>query len=319
MNKTDYTYAVARIRANELLLLTKADFDTLINAPDKNSCLRLLADRKWQISDGGNVDFEKETQKALELIRESVPDFSLLEALVAENDFANIKAAIKARFSMAEIEKYLVEPCLCPFETIISAVNSGDFLALPDYLREAAEKAYNAITSNLGGQAAEMIIDKAKLETKLKMSEKAQSGLLTKIVLAESAKANIKIALRCAKTGKSREFLLDSLCSCPGLDNEKLADTCSDSAELAGYVAATDYAFLAEGITKGFAQVERICDEYIVSAFSGFAWEIYGTDPITAYYYRKLNEIRNVRIIISAKENNLTADEIYARVRGINV
>ena len=47
MRETDYAYAVARVRAHESRLLTRADLDRLLTAADEAECRRILADRGY--------------------------------------------------------------------------------------------------------------------------------------------------------------------------------------------------------------------------------------------------------------------------------
>lgn len=50
MSKTQYTYAVARIRALEVSLFSASTIEQLIACKDLESCLRFLQDKGW----GGN-------------------------------------------------------------------------------------------------------------------------------------------------------------------------------------------------------------------------------------------------------------------------
>ena len=44
---TDYAYAVARVRANELSLLSGADMDQLIDTDSYDSAMQMLSDHGW--------------------------------------------------------------------------------------------------------------------------------------------------------------------------------------------------------------------------------------------------------------------------------
>ena len=43
----DYIYAVARVRAREVSLLTKNDMERLMATPSEEECLRILRDKGW--------------------------------------------------------------------------------------------------------------------------------------------------------------------------------------------------------------------------------------------------------------------------------
>ncbi|MEG1437281.1 MAG: V-type ATPase subunit, partial [Oscillospiraceae bacterium] len=53
MHETEYAYAVARVRANELTLLSATDVEQLISAEDYKQVMRRLADTGW--GDSENV------------------------------------------------------------------------------------------------------------------------------------------------------------------------------------------------------------------------------------------------------------------------
>ena len=52
MREVEYAYAVARVRANELNLLSAADVEQLIVAEDYKTAMRRLADAGWGEVDG---------------------------------------------------------------------------------------------------------------------------------------------------------------------------------------------------------------------------------------------------------------------------
>lgn len=320
MKETDYIYAVARIRAVEAALLTQADISRLISAPDMTSAERVLTDKGWEIPDSGqsfNIA-ERELEKAITLIRESVPGSPLADALIIGNDFFNLKAAIKCAFSDEDPDGYYVHPCVTDTALITKAIAERDFSALPEHLADCAEKAHTAVAKHESGQLAESIIDKAGLEARLRFAKASESGILEEICLLNCAAANIKIALRCTAMGKSREFALDSMCSCT-TDNNALLDNAFSAEALAAYIETTEFAYLAPGIRQSFTAFEKLCDNTVVSLIRKAKYEIYGADPVTAYYYAKKAETDNVRIILSAKAGGVPAEAISERVRDMYV
>ena len=48
MKDTEYTFAVARIRANETHFIGKNEMEQLLLAPDLRAALQLLADQGWE-------------------------------------------------------------------------------------------------------------------------------------------------------------------------------------------------------------------------------------------------------------------------------
>lgn len=321
MRETEYAYAVARIRANELKMLSQQDFERLISAESYSAALRILTDKGWTEPSGTSAYDICETENASlwDFIANSVPDKTLLDALIIGNDFANLKAAIKAKFSDYEIAQYMTVPSICPAETIVKAIDEGNFSLLPDYLASCADKAYHAYTEKQSGQLTEIIIDKECAAAKLRFAEKSESALLTEIHTLTAAVSDIKTARRCASTGKSKQFALDAVNGCGKLDSAKLVNAVYEKEELSQFVTDAGLEILAEYADGDFTALEMFCDNYITRRSRDYKHEVFGPDAVVSYYYGKLAEIKNVRIVLSAKASGVPKDAIQQRVRELYV
>ena len=319
MRETEYAFAVARVRANEPALLTEDDIGLLISAENEQSALRILADRGWDEPADGKDIFDLQAAKAWDMIERSVPDPALLEAMVIGNDFFNVKAAIKAVFSDIDPEEYMASPCLCDTKTVIKAVTENDFSLLPDYLAEYADTAYHRISGGESGQSAEMILDKASLEKRLALAEKSECSLLTDIVKLGAVLSDIKIAKRCAHTGKKRETALESMCPVEGLDIEAFVRAAYEGKEIREIIADAGFTEIAPLADGDFSALEMKCDNLITEMIKKAKYDAFGPDPVVAYYYAKLAEIKNVRIILSAKAAGVPTETIKERVRSVYV
>ena len=319
MRETEYAFAVARVRANEPALLTGDDIELLISAGDTQSALRILSDRGWDEPDGKNDIFSRQARKAWEMIEQSVPDAELLEAMIIGNDYFNVKAAIKAVFSDIDPEGYMTYPCLCSTKDIITAVTENDFALLPDYLADCADRAYHSVSGGESGQSAEMILDKACLEKRLESASKAQCPLLEKIVRLSAVLADIKIAKRCAHTGKKQETAFGSICECPGLDTEALIKAAYAGEEIGEIIKEAGFPEIAPFADGDFSVLEMECDNLVTNMIKSAKYDAFGPDPVVAYYYAKLAEIKNVRIILSAKASGVPTETIKQRVREVYV
>ena len=319
MRETEYAFAVARVRANEPALLTADDIEQLIASEDEKSTFRILSDKGWDDPAEGKDIYDAEAEKAWDMISRSVPDPALLEALIIGNDFANIKAAIKTVFSDIDSEKYIVKPYLFNPKETIRAVKENDFSILPEYLSETADRAYHCISGDESGQSAEMIIDKACLEKRLECSKNAQCPLLERIVSIHSLLANIKIAKRCFATGKEKQYALDSMCECGFIDNVILLDRAYSGEEFKDYIKECGFPEIASESDGDFSTLEMKCDNLITDMIKIARYDAFGPDPVVAYYYAKLAEIKNVRIILSAQAAGVPTETIRQRVRDMYV
>lgn len=321
MQQTDYAYAVARIRANETGLLTKSDLEQLISADSTGTAMRILTDKGWAEPDSSSpYDIcEAEMNRAWALLKESVPDASLLEALVIGNDFANLKAAVKSEFYSVDASEYMTCPYLCEPDTIIKAVKEADFRILPDYLSECADSAYHAYTEKQSGQLTEIIIDKANNITRVEYSEKSESSLLKEIIQLQCAVSDIKTARRCVSTGKTMEFAMEAVSGAGRLDRETLVGAAYAGDSLETVLLENGFEKIAAYADGDFTELEMQLDNVITGMLYDSKYDVFGPGPAVAYYFAKTAEVKNVRIILSAKASGVPADVITERVREIYV
>jgi len=323
MRDIEYAYGVARIRANENSLLSAADTEQLITASSYNDALRILADNGWKVPESGtefSEMLENESKITWQLLMEAAPDIGELDALIIPNDFHNLKAALKATFSNETPSDFFIEPSVVPTELINEAAGAMRFELLPEYMHKPAQDAYDAIVRLKNSRLADIYLDVAALNTKIEMAKKSGSGLLLEISQLTGAAANIKSALRCAKIGKDAEFMGRVMCDCEILDNGEIIDAVlSGEPELINYIASTSLESAAEQLKSGSVAFEKWCDEAIAEKVQNAKFTAFGPDPIIAYYIHKDAEIKNARIILSAKLNNLPAEEIRKRVREVYV
>ena len=125
----NYLYAVANIRANELSLLSRADIDALIDAPDYKTALTLLDGKGYDTSFGSDYSamLDGETEKTWSLIKSVAPNAEALDIFIVKNDFQNLKAVLKSEKTGEDAEKYLVSPSVIPKELLLKAVKERDF------------------------------------------------------------------------------------------------------------------------------------------------------------------------------------------------
>lgn len=128
MSKTKYTYAVARIRALEVSLLTNAVIEQLLACKSAEQALQLLVEKGWGDLTAGTLDADevlnKEEEKVWQTIREVAPDMHVFDVLSLPKLYHNLKAAIKEvctevenKISSMMIVRFLEKKCMQLFRT----------------------------------------------------------------------------------------------------------------------------------------------------------------------------------------------------------
>ena len=313
-----YIYAVARIRTRELSLLNEAVISQLCAAATEEDCRRILGEKGW-----GNPElpseamFQEENKKTWALIRELVPNrMQIFDVFRLENDYHNLKAAIKESCIGGTHPGIYAEDGTIPAAVLESAMQESDYDALPESMRDVARTAKETLLQTRDGQLCDVIIDRAALEAIRRAGEATGEPLLKDYGELVCATGDIRIAVRAARTGKTRQFLDQALAPCRTLDAAALAEAASAGEEaVIAYLDHTPYADAVEELKASVASFERWCDNRMIETIKPQIHNPFGIGPIAAYILARANEIKTVRIILAAKRNSLPEEMLRERVR----
>ncbi len=323
MRETEYVYAVARVRVNELGLLTPSDFEQLIQSRSYEDAVSLLAQKGWSFAKEQNdylAVLEEERRKTWSLLAEIAPDLRELDALIISNDFQNLKAAIKSFFTKEDITQLIAKPTVYPVEEVLEAVRLKEFESLPLLLQEPASLAYEAVVILESGRLADMVLDKATLNAAIKLAKEVDSEALTEITQLNGAVANVNIAIRSAAIGKGTDFMQEAMCDTDLLDKAELSSVALEGQQnLVSYVSSTLGEAAGIALEKGLTSFEKWHDERLLELVEKAKYTAFGLAPICAYFIVREIELKNVRIILQAKLNDFSQDIIRQRVRLSNV
>ena len=150
--------------------------------------------------------------------------------------------------------------------------------------------------------------------------EKTGSDVLDEYARMTAVSANVRIAARCAKTGKSLEFIRRALAPCGSLDVDALAHAAVGGiGAVAEYLAGTDYADGAVALQESPAAFERWCDNLIMRRLQPQKYNPFTVGPLAAYLLARENEIKCVRMVLTGKLNGMPEGTIRERLREMYV
>ena len=323
MSDTEYAYAVARIRCKEVNLFSSATIEQLLSRGDYESCLTFLQEKGWGGPDiplDGDAILTREREKTWEDVRELVTDMSVFDVLDYPNVFHNLKAAIKEVCAGAVGVEIYYKDTKPSAEEILAAIRAKDFSALPEYMSAAAAEAMETLLHTRDGQLCDMIVDRAALEAIEKTGRAAKDEVVRSYAESTVAVANIRIAARCQKTGKTQEFTQRALAPCGSLDTGSLAKAAAGGEEmLRTYLVESGFGEAAEALAVSQSEFDRWCDNQIIEAIRPQKYNAFSVGPVVAYALARENEIKTVRIILSGKRGGLSDDSIRERVREMYV
>ena len=323
MSNTKYTYAVARIRALETSLLNDAVIGQLLACGTAEQALQLLIDRGWGDPSAEN-DMESvlkcEEEKTWQVIRDVAPDMSAFDVLLYPRLYHNLKAAVKAVCTGVKNPRIFYDDCPIPGEEMMRIVEGKEFSRLPGNMSRTAQEAMDILLHTGDGQLCDICVDKAALEAAAEAGKRSGERIIEEYADTTVAIADIKIAVRAQKTGKSAEFMRSAMAECSSLNVGQLIRAALAGAdEIAQYLQETSYAGGAEALRTSPSAFERWCDNRMIEILKPQKYETFSVGPLLGYLIARENEIKTVRIILTGKKNGFPDDAIRERIREMYV
>ena len=309
MADNKYIYAVARIRALELGLLNDQFIEQLIATPDMESAKRLLAEKGW------DEDLTVEEEKIWKTMKDLGVDMSIFDVITLPKLYHNLKTAIKAVISPGDYQKAFFDGTEIDKDKMLSIVKEKSWKELPEHMQKAAQEAYESFTANQDGQICDMLVDKACLEAIIGAANKSKEQGIRDYARLVVNVANVKIASRCARTGKSIDFIKKALAKGDSLNTDRLAKAAAGGMDSIIEYLRRDFPEQADALAKSPSAFESSCDNAIVELIRPQKTNPFTVGPLFAYALGRQNEIKTVRIVMAGKENGLPADAIRQRVR----
>ena len=324
MSKTKYTYAVARIRALEVSLLTNAVIEQLLACKSAEQALQLLVEKGWGDLTAGTLVADevlnKEEEKMWQTIREVAPDMHVFDVLSLPKLYHNLKAAIKEVCTEVENKNIFYDDCEISGEEMFALVQNKEFDKLPGNMPAIAREAFDTLLHTRDGQLCDLIIDRATLEAMLEAGKKSGEKIIEEYAQTAVAIADIKIAVRSQKTGKNAEFMKKAMVNCSEINVDQLTQAALAGAEeIAQYLEGTSYREGADALRISPSAFERWCDNKMTDSMRSQKYESFSVGPLLAYLLARQNEIKTVRIILTGKQNEFPDEAIRERIREMYV
>ena len=322
MHETEYAYAVAYMKTLENKMLSQNEIEALIAASDVATAIKILTDKGYGKNSKAYYDVDELLKDELEKIwveaKNACPEEAPLDIILYKNDFHNLKTILKASVYGVDWESLMLRPYTVEPELIDDAVKSSDFNNLPEFIRDIAKNGYELVTKTGDGQLFEIYIDKSQLKVMNELAKISKNEFLKDWVELEVLIADMKILARCV--GRNKDFIENAVVSLEGVNVDKLIDAALVSIqELATAFSKIGYPKAADALLVSLAEFEKWCDNHKINFIKKAKNKFFGFEPIMAFLIGKEYELQALRIILSAKHNDVGVDIIRERLRELYV
>jgi V/A-type H+-transporting ATPase subunit C len=296
----------------------------MANAENFESAVDLLAASEYALPHGSKRPSEMENlllarrKSVRELFEDLMLDKPIAKLFRTRDDFANLRLALRRTLTERPLgTDYSSDGNVSPqiFEQIFKEENYELF---PDYMAGAVEQAVLAYYQNKDIRCIDYAIDSFQAEYNLKKARQLKSIFLLGLFRIQIDSTNIRTMLRLKFTESEHRnvFLKGGF-----IEQERLENALALGYESQGQlffvlpyhrVVETGANYLMSD--KSFLKIERQCEEFLTGFLKTTIQITAGPQPIIAYLLMKENEIRNVRLILTAKKNSLDTKLILDRI-----
>jgi V/A-type H+-transporting ATPase subunit C len=322
-----YTFQTAQVRTLEMLMLTRATLLDMANAANFEQAADLLSGTEYALTRGGR-DFA-EVEEILQLRRAEVRQFfsdlmldePFVELFRTRDDFANMRLAVRRTLTEKELgTDYSSDGNVQPemIEQIFSEEDEFSRPVFPDYIRLAVEQAVLAYYQNKDIRRVDYAIDGVQAQYNLQQARRLKSVFLLGFFKIQIDLTNIRTMLRLKFTeSEQRNTFLEG----GYIELERFRHGLELGYEALGplffvtpyhRVVDTGANYLASN--KSFLKVEQLCEEHLNGFLKSTVQITAGPQPVIAFLLLKENEIRTVRLILTAKKNFLDKKLILDRI-----
>ena len=326
-----YTFQTAQIRVLEMQMLSRTTLLDMANAESFETAAGLLAASEYALpaatagSKQGFAEIENILRARRTAVRELFADLMLDEPIVelfrTRDDFANMRLAVRRVLTEKPLgDDYSEDGNVPPelFEQVFSEESDSDSAQLPDYMQQAADKAALAYYQQKDIRQIDYAIDRAQSEYNLKKARQLESIFLVGLFRIQIDLTNIRTMLRLKFTeSEQRGVFLEG----GYIELERLRNGLDIDYEALGslFFVTPYYEIVQAGANylasdKSFLRAEQQCAEFLTGYLMTTIQITAGPQPIIAYLLMKENEIRTVRLILTAKRNYLDTKLILDRI-----
>lgn len=323
----DYPYMSARVSAKKAKLLEQSDYENLLKM-QPNEIARRLGEGEYQ-EDIDELGSKYEGARLVELaltrnLSRTLSDLvdmspetlqKTITVYLRRYDILSLKRLLRWKKSG---EKGSIENLLTPvgsysygelkelsnknIEEIIESIRFKDSdIDYSDYLEEKEEVS-----------EIETALDQAYFDELGLLADSAKNDDLKEFIQNEMEYQNIRIALRLKKYGISNEEIRKRMLE---IDNGKIVEKVIEAQDFeAAIEVVKDSGLLPERASKDLEDIEHEMEvKRLSEALLTFHKEPLGITPIIGYVVAKITEVRNLRMLIRAKDTGIQNNDTIRR------
>jgi V/A-type H+-transporting ATPase subunit C len=319
-----YGFATGLVRSLQTKMLTKGTLADMAGAENYNSAAEMLSSSEYAPA-GDNLelaDMENVLLTQRSAVRKLFANLMIDQEIVGlfrvRDDFANMRLALRRKLTEKPIGIDYSDDGNVPAEDFEHIFEEENYDPLPCYMQEAIEAAVLAYYQNKDVRQIDYTLDQTYYQYVLDRTLQLKNIFLCELIKMQIDFVNINTMLRLKLTDRhQRDVFIEG----GYIELQKLkAGVDSDYETIKPSFSPTQYSDIVEtGVNyiisnKSFLKLEQKCDEHLAGYLKLTDLITAGPQPVIAYLLMKEAEIRNIRLIMTAKKNAMDKELVLDRI-----
>lgn len=324
-----YLDIIPKIRVYEKRLIDNVKFNRMLDLENIDEVFKFLSETVYgeNISDDINIyNYEQvlslEFGRLFKSLKDIFDNKELINIFLKKYKYNNIKLMLKAKLLNVDLGDILFNIEDFDNEFIYTAIKTENYSSLPDEIGDLVKKTLKDFEENKDPQRIDILIDKIMFGELLKESKNISSDFLTKYIQILIDVFNVKTLFRIKNLNLNRALFDDVIVSGGNIALSNLKMIFSEPKEniLNRFSMTNMYKYIKEGLenyvnSDDLNVLDKELDDYLMEYLKNAKIITTGLAPIIGYINAKENEIKNIRIVLVGKINNVDSDSIKRRLR----
>jgi V/A-type H+-transporting ATPase subunit C len=329
MKDTAYGASNVLIRVYENDLLTRGHYDRMLAAESFEDAVNVLRETPYRndvdrIKEDKDYDsmFMNELHQTFEDLLESVPNKELVELAGLRYAYHNLKVLFKEEYTDQDLSHLYIPIGRYPISELRQAVRTGESEELPAHYLDSIHEVQQDFEEYQNMQAVDIILDRRYFTHLRKLADETGEDQVVELVETQIDYKNLSTLTRALKQKRTRNFLTTILSSSGSIPKEELVQIGGDGLEAAArelregkYRPIIEASLDNETGELSPVKIDFETDNAYMRKMYEAKLQTFGPLPVLAFIYAKETEIKNLRLILSGKENGVDAEAIRERMR----
>ncbi|MGX7245270.1 V-type ATPase subunit [Enterococcus quebecensis] len=328
MKETAYNQINPLIRLKETELLSKAQYEQLLNAKNIEELKDILKNTVYgtymtdDFADRFEYIYSKEKGKLYEWLYEMAPEPEIIAIYTSRSTFHNLKVLTKAELTGKNLDHLFIDDGRYSIETLKSAIRTKVSNELPETLMNAILEVLDYFQESSVLQAVDIIYDRNFLTFQRQLAERLGYDDIVAEVTAFIDLTNISTMARGIIQGHHENFLSTVLSSSGSITKDRFLEYTEQHLSIfTEFILSTTYGGLVTPIVStetkelDLVSFEKVKDDYLTSLYDKAKIMAFGPLPLLAFLNAKEVEWKNLRLILVSKRSNFPVEVVRERMR----